>query len=436
MSTGPIELNPTTVGQEAAQNLVAPRTSQLIVPPSYTEISGATAVPLTSADHWCAYRYNSLVDYLLDSISVYKAAVTDADAEVTIALYSDNNGAPGTLLQTLGSFVVDADAGWLRLTFTGYQLQRRIPIWRVFKGQAAKAFSLAGHRWNTNRGSMFPDNIMIMNGGALYVTTNGGTNWSVKNTTDGKPSMLCVVENSTENHSPQLLLGRESGAYEHIPGSGLTELAAAGARLSLEDCTAETAYNLYGFNNDGQLAIEASTIDRIISDGIEVKATDPTRRYLGRVRPVTRIDSYVAPIDVMDKRRVIWPGMRKIVGKLCPYAASTVWNTSGISVSTRWNGNDDFVFDFEAIAGSRVSGSCGAYATGAPKFAFRFDDYSIDYSQIHYRASQNYMANMPFQAVFGSATNHIGYALAMGGTNISFHDGAEPLSEILGILEG
>lgn len=258
---------------------------------------------------------------------------------------------PGTLLQSLGTKVVGADAGWLRHTFSDCQLQRGKRYWIQFAGQEGKSFSQSSRRWNANEGSMFPDSVHPADGDvAIKTTSDGGATWT-GNFQNDKPAMLNVVLNSTPNHSPQLYYGRCSGQHIHLPGVGVKAIPAAGVALSMEGESPNQTLNVW-FNEDETISADAAP--RVLSEGIEVKEGSPTSRFIGIVRPIERQPGLQAPIDVVDRRLVRDLHEGTIcIGKRCPYSDADFalqmligqsWQEMGVS-------GTDYKMEFLALSG-------------------------------------------------------------------------------------
>jgi hypothetical protein len=366
MVFGPTGPN-TSTSQEAAQNLMAPLGGIPYVPTAYAYTTSAGGVALTSADHWLAYPVLPDVDYASASLSIYKTAVVDADAVATIALYSDNGGVPGTLLETLGTVTVGAGAGWFRKAFAAaYQKQRGVRLWTVIKGQAAKSFTIGVNRWRGAILSMFPDNVLTPVGNCAMSTTNAGANWTAV-TVDSKPAMVLTVENSTANHTPVLMWCKKWGAYDYLL-DGIYTIPDAGITLSCESLTPDTLYYLYRYGN----SIETSVVAPVISNGVEVRGDALTHRFVGVIQPTT-VGSQVAPVNTMRYVGVSYKGLTRSFGAPNPYAgASAVTETLSLAANANWDkwmANDDWTIKLLPMPGSSMTltvsvraGQSGAYA--------------------------------------------------------------------------
>ncbi len=242
-----------------------------------------------------------------------------------------NESAPSeTSLKSLGAVSSGASADrWTRLQIDSanrYRFQRGKPVWLVCKGTAGADFSLSVNTQTDAVASGFPDEMSI----SKY-TTDGGVSWSrCLGTTGLVNAMWNVILNSTADHVPQLIFGRVAGTSIYIPGSGAMEIPEAGVFLDCTALTAGSAYNVYAYNNGGALDLEASTTDQTLSDGIEVKGGDSTKRFLGRIAPLEIQTAKQGPVDVSDYRAVANRYNRQFKSLLKrPYHAGTSheWGT-------------------------------------------------------------------------------------------------------------
>jgi hypothetical protein len=193
---------------------------------------------------------------------------------------------------------------------------------------------------------MFPD------GTGTLLSTDGGSSWTPA-VQDSKDALWNVIINSQDDHAPQLHLGRLSGSSISVPGSGLLEIPSGGIALDCSALSRDTPYNVYVYSSAGTLALEASTTGRTASGGFVVKSGDPAKRFLGMIRPIEALPGKQAPVDVLDRRLVAYPGMRKPVGKFSPYHQYT-WHY--IHPDDTWEKlmGDDFRIEVLSLGSAQI----------------------------------------------------------------------------------
>ncbi|MEJ2719488.1 MAG: choice-of-anchor R domain-containing protein, partial [Deltaproteobacteria bacterium] len=300
---------------------------RLEVPGAYLQTGSDTAVQLNAAADWAAQKICPRTDWQLNALAWYVTAVA-AEGNAAIKLFSDDGAAdsnPDSAIATLSDSFGSGDAAdvWRWDDgFTPCQLQRGKTYWLVFQGTDGADFSLSCRRWNTNVGSMFPDETP-----AAKISTDGGSSWSAL-TQGSKPAILNIVLNASANIVPPLIYGRYNGQYVYLPGMGVREIPDAGVSLACDALTADTLYYVYLYDNSGTLTLEASATVPTLSEGILVKTGATTRRYLGMIYPRELYNDgtgYQGPVDCMDSRLVLnhYNRAPKTLGKLCPYSANT-----------------------------------------------------------------------------------------------------------------
>ncbi|AFM25978.1 DUF5000 domain-containing lipoprotein [Desulfomonile tiedjei] len=252
----------------------------------------------------------------------YKWKITDRNGTAAytalgeIHLFeAENRTVPGQIIQSLGSINTGVAADvWIRHTFQPVQLWRGKRVWLVFSGEVGATARLSVRRWNTNPASMFPD--------GCESKENDGNTWT-QSLQENKPALMNVVLNSTQNHVPQLMYGRQSGKGVYLPQTGFFDIPESGITLNCEALTAGTLFSVYLSLQEGSLRLDASETKRAVSQGVEVKSDDPSCLFLGIMYAFNHRSTFQGPIDVMDWRGVAYRGMKKIFGKWCPFAAET-----------------------------------------------------------------------------------------------------------------
>jgi hypothetical protein len=244
---------------------------------------------------------------------------------------AQDEDAPGTELKTI---LAAADSGnaadaWKHnaiATADRYQCLAGKIYWVKEKGVAGKDYSLSVRRWNTKKGSMFPD--MFVD---CKKSTDGGTTWTQAQQ-DSKPAMWNIMINAVEAEAgkpvPQLMYGRYNGKNIYIPGSGSCDIPEGGIYLDLSDHSSPDSkfgYHVWARNNAGTLELSATTDDIASTDGIKHKTSASGYRYLGDVYPVAIHTGHYGPVFCQD-RRLVWNQFNKkkvSLGKRNPYASNT-----------------------------------------------------------------------------------------------------------------
>ena len=268
---------------------------------------------------------------------------------------AQNGSAPGELLHTLGTFPSGSLAGWCGSPISEenrYQFQRSKTVWIVEKGEASKDYSVSKHRWNTNIGSMFPDEMIVSK-----ESQDGGTSWTIC-LQDDMPALWNLILNSTPQQVPHLMYGRFNGTRINIGGSAYV-IPEEGILLNCSSLDAvnqgDTPYNVFIYDNAGTLALEASTQGVEVTDSVEHKSGDPSRRFLGIIAPREILSGVRGPVDVPDLRLVEnrFNQLVKTIGKPCPYSTSTYFTPRRGSINAgqyhRWNSNDDWMVEFLSL---------------------------------------------------------------------------------------
>ena len=329
--------------------LLSPQ-GRLWVPPAYMQTSGDAAVDLISAAHAGAFRFIPEVDFGLFSVSFYLTAVSIA-GNCTISLHEDSEGGPGAKIgDDLATVAVGSSADvWLRAAWDPVQLYRNRTYWLKFTGEVGKNFSLSARRWNASIGSMFPD-------GCQAKQTSDGTNWT-ECVQDQKPALLNVVLNSTANHSPQLVYGRFNGPgiplYNCVDTWEPAPIPEAGIVLNCEALPANTGFNVFLYDNEGVLTLEAAAdaTAAVMPDGIEVKSGATQRRLVGGMYAIERRPGFRAPIDVPDWRGVdnLHNRQPRKIAKYCPYADDTQETIAGNTQWRPWQNDTSFRINFYCV---------------------------------------------------------------------------------------
>ncbi len=328
---------------------------RLWVPPAYMQTSGDAAVDLLSAAHAVAFRFVPEVDFGLFSVSFFLTAVS-ISGNCTISLHEDNAGNCGAKIGSdLAVVAVGSSADvWLRAAWSSVQLYRNRTYWLKFTGETGKNFSLSARRWNTSIGSMFPD-------GCQAKQTSDGTSWT-ECAQEQKPALLNVVLNSSANHSPQLVYGRYVGKHTSLyDGLGAWEPATipeAGIILNCETLSVNTGFNVFLYDNEGALTLEA-TADAtapIMQDGIEVKSGATQRRLVGAFYAIERRPGFQAPIDVHDWRGVdnLHNRQPRKIAKYCPYAGDTQETIPGNTQWRPWQNDTSFRVNFYCVRPTKL----------------------------------------------------------------------------------
>lgn len=348
----------------------------LTVPGTYVQTAGDQAVQLDSANDWIASKIVPKTDWELTALSLYITAVA-TEGVFDLSIYSDDGAADSSPDSSLASFATDIGSGdsadtWLRTAGTAYQLQRGKPVWIVAKGKEGDDYSFSTRRWNTNAGSMFPDEMPV----SKY-TTDGGNSWS-ECQQGSKPALWNIVLNSSANHVPPLIYGRHNGKYIYCPGDGVKIIPEAGISYACDALTADTLYYEYVYDDGGTMKLDPSTTPPTLSEGILVKTGATTRRLVGLIYPKELQSGYQGPVDVMDMRLVLnqYNKIPKRVGKLMPYAISGDTVDNNLSTSWEsWNLNgDDYKICFLSDGINPVKISAQANCHQKPLIAIGVDE--------------------------------------------------------------
>ena len=337
-------------GAESDYSALLSPQGRLWVPPAYMQTSSDAAVDLLSAAHAAAFRFVPEVDFGLFSVSLYLTAVS-MSGNCTISLHEDNAGNPGAKIgDDLAAVAVGSSADvWLRAAWNSVQVYRNRTYWLKFTGEVGKNFSLSARRWNTSIGSMFPD-------GCRAKQTSDGTNWT-ECAQDQKPALLNVVLNSTANHSPQLIYGRFNGAKIPLHNGadtwGPATIPETGIVLNCDALAANTGFNVFLYDNEGALTLEAITdaTAPVMQDGIEVKSGATQRRLVGGIYAIQRRPGFQAPIDVPDWRGVdnLHNRQPRKIAKYCPYAGDTQETIPGNTQWRPWQNDTSFRINFYCV---------------------------------------------------------------------------------------
>ncbi len=339
-----------------------PAGGRLFVTPAYMQTSGAVPVRLDSPLKVAGWDWVQEVDCAYTSLSIHLANVAVAGTlNITLRTVNPSNGQFITLLDTsLPSG--DVDDVWIRKIFDPVQCYRGRPYFLDVGVLAGVDVSLSAHPADEASGSAFPDAC----GSGLSV--NGGTAGSYEPIMqDGKFASLNFVMQSTVHHCPQLVYGRHTGKCIPLYNGTtwkLVEIPAGGLFLPMENLVGGTP-QVWIRLVDGlpELGLGALEDWRDLQDGVEVIHAMPDCRFLGIVFQVERQPNYWGPIDVMDFRGLAYRGMKKVVGKYCPYAAQVTESVAvGANVPDKWNANDDFAFFVAGLDGPpaelEIHGTC------------------------------------------------------------------------------
>lgn len=334
-----------------------PSGGRLSVSPAYMQTANAAAVQLDSALKQVMFSWVQEIDYAYTSLSIFvDSAPSPGDLLLQIWDF-DSYGIPLNLLLNTTIASGSSSFTWIRKTFDPVQCYRGHRYEVLIGGATDVDVSLSCARWNTEMGSMFPDD--------CWTLTGDDGAWS-DCTQDDKPALLNLVLESDLNHCPKLLYGRYSGKYVPLYDDttqvwSLYEIPLAGLSISLATATPQMVH-LAALAFGG--ALKAYTEDegsRHLQDGVEM--SDVGERLLGLVYPwVLRSNPLcIGPIDVMDYRGLAYAGMKKRIGKLCPYAAAESESAEReANDPDTWHGNDDFTINFVAVANTHIelSGVC------------------------------------------------------------------------------
>jgi hypothetical protein len=336
-----------------------PAGGRLCVAPAYMQTDGEASVQIDSSAKLALFGWCQEIDYAYTSLSIFVLAAPSPGNLVLKIYAADFDGLPTgdpMLDTTIASG--SSPGAWIRKIFDAVQCYRGRRYLLVVGGSGDMNVSLSCRRWNTQAGSMFPDGCWAKS------SEDGGESWS-DCTQDDKPALFNFVLASASNHCPQLLYGRHTGKYVPLYDDsaqrwGLYEIPVAGLSFSLAE--AESTLSLVVLASDGTLkSYPATEGSRHFQDGIEMGNVG--ERLLGLVYPkyLGANTEGRGPIDVMDYRGLAYPGMRKRLGKLCPYAAATAESAERVANEPdSWNSSDDFTINFVAIANTHIelSGIC------------------------------------------------------------------------------
>lgn len=129
-----------------------------------------------ATNRWQANSFTTSTSMLqLDGI-IFKSAYSESVTPLTVKLFSDNAGAPGTALATLGS-AVDVGSGYYKFSPTStLTLSSNTTYWWVASLTAATSTSFRMPvTYSVNETSDYGWTI----GSRLAQSTNGGTSWNV-----------------------------------------------------------------------------------------------------------------------------------------------------------------------------------------------------------------------------------------------------------------
>lgn len=378
----------------------------LAATPAYYQTAGDANFQMNSANKMIAVKLILGEDYKIPAVSVRVNAVVTA-GNVNLAIYSHDaaNDRPGAQLQALGSVASGASNGWVRKAVDAanqYQTYRNIPVWLVGYGSAGADYSLPYRRWNTATGSMFPNSMQ-----KCMTSTDGGTTWT-QLTQDSKPAMWNVIVGSQANHCPQLVFGRRKGKYCYLGSAvGLKEIPVEGVTLDCSALTADTLYHCYvGWSTT--MTLEAVTTEPTMGEeGFKVKTGDAAKRYVGSIVPVAVMSGYSGPVDTLDRRLVIKPGMEEPIGKLNPYAAAT--QELNIAAGwAKWRNSADFDIKIAGTPGTMITATAaGPYveAYGSCAFALNSGTAPSPYSSRGSSDAEHVIGHAKIQAPLTQAIN-------------------------------
>lgn len=271
------------------------------------------------------------------SLSFHVGTVASAGV-LSVAIYDLTAG----VNYSCGNTASISATGWFRHTFTAVQLYENHQ-YEIRLTWVSGDVSLTYHRVLPEPGHEFPESC------EGFSTTD---NWAseVGLTVSDREALPNFVLGSNASHCPQLVFSGFGSVAVFDATSALVSPAppTEGLFVDCSSLTADTLYYLYGYSNEGVLAIEISeTAPVSISGGMECKGpADSTRRFLGMVVPHVLISTSVGPVMVPDRLHVanINP-KRRIIGKRAPYYATT---TETVTATTwrSWRGDsDDYKID-------------------------------------------------------------------------------------------
>jgi hypothetical protein len=187
---------------------------------------------------------------------------------------------------SLGNLSIVAGTTWNRFTFEPQQGYKGKRQYLTIGGFDGLTITFNGTR-SSNSSYLGLDDSAI-----TYTGLNGADFTPL--TINKIQYFLSIVLNSTTDHGTSLWYGRYNWDKVKIPGVGLLNIPQEGLSLDCRALTPLTIYYVYGYSNNGSLAIEASSTSPIISDGVWCKTGQPTSLLLGTFYPVTLSETVVA----------------------------------------------------------------------------------------------------------------------------------------------
>lgn len=246
---------------------------------------------------------------------------------------------PGTQLADLGNISSGStSASWVRTTFTPQQLTAGQKHWLVSTGTTGINVGLSYNRVNATIGNEQQDGVECL------VSQDGGNTW--RHTYLNSIKFRCLfnwVVNSNTNHVPRLIYGRHKSkllpSYETSSWRGKT-IPQIGVYLDCDGLIADSGYNIYIYDNSGNITLEASQTLPTTQDGVRVKTGEPNKTFVGMIMPWTYFSGHVGPIDHRS-RRCVWNAFhrkRKGFGRTNPYyALSLEYNYATVGDTTIMN---------------------------------------------------------------------------------------------------
>ena len=240
-----------------------------------------------------------------------------------------SKSAPGTLIASLGTLGSGSAADvWKVLSSLSQALTDGKKYWIQLMGADSADFSLSINKQNENAHAEFPESM------ETKLTTTGGNEWTSARIS-GYPAQLNIILNPTTNTCTHLAYLRKNGQYVPIhDGSsawGLLSIPAEGLLLDCEALSPSTRYNVYAYNNSGDLAIEESTTERARQDGRWVKSGDTTRTWIGAVGVDELQSGYYGPCQVADSMLIEngYQRRHRRIGKEPSYVDTTTASVFG-----------------------------------------------------------------------------------------------------------
>jgi hypothetical protein len=313
-----------------------PPNGRLFVPTTYYQDTGSAATTLNGANDAISFSWLQQCDMALSSFSIYVAAAS-TPGNLNISLYSTKaDGTPNISSVDLGAVNSGIGGGYIRHAFGTQQLYRNTRYHLVVTGSDGASYTIAYRRNSGTIASGFSDMAKS------WTKLDGGVSWTAL-TQDVSTCFAnyLVILNSTSNHSPSLWYGQWNGQNCFIPNVGQLTIPSVGISLDCQSLIVDIEYYIYGYSNNGSLAIEASTTVPVSVNGIYVKTGAPNYLLLGLIFPQITVGGAIGPLDCEDSRMVanVFNKTWRPIGKRQLYIGTTTQTTIGTSW-TGWNNSE------------------------------------------------------------------------------------------------